>query len=212
MFNLIQHVTLPTHKLRHTLDLVLTHCDHPTVNDLQSNNVHLGDHFLLYFTLEVTTKITEYRTVTYRNIKSLNNERFYQDIKEGYEGIPACDLKDKVTSYNTIMSNVVDAHAPLKTKSIKVVPNAPWFDFEYNALRRLCRKAERKYRKTGLEAHKNEFVDLWKQTTNLAFIKKKSYYVNKIDECNGNSKSLFLVLIIYLMLNKIEFCQVMIQP
>ena len=51
----------------------------------------------------------------------------------------------------------MDSHAPLKTKQIKVVPNAPWFDCEYNALRILRRKAERKYKKTGLQVHKRIF-------------------------------------------------------
>ena len=88
------------------------------------------------------------------------------------------------------MSKVINTHAPLKAKQIKVVPDAPRFDFEYKALRRCRRKAERRHRKTGSVEHKNEFVELRNQTA-LAFDKKKTYYARKIDECNGNSKSLF---------------------
>ena len=89
------------------------------------------------------------------------------------------------------MSSIVDSHAPLKTKQIKVVPNAPWFDSEYNALRILRRKAERKYKKTGLQVHKEDFVNLRKETTALAFNKKRNYYAMKIDKCDGNTKALF---------------------
>ena len=39
--------------------------------------------------------------------------------------------------------------------------------------------------------HKIELVNLRKQTTALAFNKKRTYYAEKIDECKGNSKSLF---------------------
>lgn len=191
MFNLKQYADFPTHRLGHTLDLVLTRFDHPLIIDLQPNDMKLSDHFLLKFTVGVSATKTEYRTVTYRDTKSLKNEQFSKDIKEEYENIPICDMKEKVTSCHASMTKVVDSHAPLKTKQIKVVPNAPWFDFEYKALRRLRRKAEKRYRKTGLEVHKNDFVNLRKQTTTLAFEKKKTYYAKKIDQCNGNSKSLF---------------------
>ena len=62
---------------------------------------------------------------------------------------------------------------------------------EYKALWRRRRKAERRDRRTGLVEHKNEFVKLRNQTIALAFDKKKTSYVRKFDECNGNSKSLF---------------------
>ena len=42
-----------------------------------------------------------------------------------------------------------------------------------------------------LEVHKKEFVDLRKQTPTIALNKKKIYYSKKVDECKGNSKSLF---------------------
>ena len=89
------------------------------------------------------------------------------------------------------MSKVVNRHVPQKIKQVKIVPNAPWFDFEYSELRKFRRKAEKKFKKTGTEAHKNEFVNLRKQTTNLAFNKKREFHSNKIEECDGNSKSLF---------------------
>ena len=101
------------------------------------------------------------------------------------------DLKENVTAYNTLMSSIVDSHAPLKTKQIKVVPNAPWFDSEYNTLRRLRRKADKKYKKTGLHVHEEDFVNLRKETTTLAYNKKRNYYAKKVDKCDGNSKALF---------------------
>ena len=127
--------------------------------------------------------------MTYRDTKSLNNLQFRTEIKEGYENIPICNMQDKVC--HTLISKAINTHAPLKTKQIKVVLDAPWFDFEYKALRRRRRKAERRYRKTGLVEHKNEFVELRNQTTALAIDKKKTYYVRKIDECNRNCKLLF---------------------
>ena len=87
-----------------------------------------------------------------------------KDVKEGFKNIQFDNMQEMITSYHALITRVADLHAPLKTKQIMVVPNAPWFDFEYRELRRLCRKAEKRYRKTGLEVHKKEFVDLRKQT------------------------------------------------
>ena len=191
MFNLKQYVTFATHRLGHTIDVVLTRSDSPLITGLQPSDVKLSDHFFVEFTVGISPIKTEYMTVTYRDTKSLNNMQFCTEIKEGYESIPICNMQDKVTSCHTLTSKVINTHAPLKTDQIKVVPDAPWFDFECKALRRRRRKAERRHRKTGWVEHKNEFVKLRNQTTALAFDKKKTYYVRKIDECNGNSKSLF---------------------
>ena len=43
---------------------------------------------------------------------------------------------------------------------------------------------------TGLVIHKDEIVNLRKETTELANHKKKTFYAQEIDKCNGNSKSL----------------------
>ena len=144
MFNLKQYVTFPTHRLGHTIDVVLTHSDSPLITGSQPNDVKLRDHFLVEFTVGISPIKTEYRTVAYRNTKSLNNLQFCTEIKEGYESIPICNMQDKVTSCHTLMSKVINTHAPLKTKQIKVVPDAPWFDFEYKALRRRQGKSREK--------------------------------------------------------------------
>ena len=109
----------------------------------------------------------------------------------GFESIPTGNMSERTSAYNSRMKEIIRAHAPLKTKEIKIVPSTPWFDSEYKDLRRLRRKAEKKYRKSGLAADKAGFVSLRKQTTTLAFNKKRSHYSKKIDGCNGNSKSLF---------------------
>ena len=90
--------------------------------------------------------------------------------------------------YNTALTRVVDKHAPLMTKMITVVPDAPWFDVEYANLRKLRRKAEKKYRKSHLEADKKAYKCLRKQAVNMAFDKKKKLVSDKLEQ--GSSKTL----------------------
>ena len=194
MFNLKQYVDFPTHKLGHTIDCVLAASDCPQISELLGNNVELSDHFLLSFKVKIYVRRSEYKSITYRDLKSLDNEQFCADVNTEYENIQSGDFQRRVNEYNERMTKVVDVHCPQKTKQIKVVTYAPWFDLEYSELRKLRRKAEKKYKKSGLQIHKQEFVELRKKTTNLAFNKKREYYKNKIDECGGNSKTLFACL------------------
>ena len=69
-------------------------------------------------------------------------------------------FKDSINCYNRVLQNLLDEHAPLKSREIKIVPDAPWFDWEYENLRKLRRKAEKQYRKTGLTVHKENFINL----------------------------------------------------
>ena len=53
-----------------------------------------------------------------------------------------------VRRYNTTLSKVIDCHAPLKTKTVKVRPAVPWYNDDIKAAKRLRRKAERTWRRT----------------------------------------------------------------
>ena len=85
-----------------------------------------------------------------------------------------------MTNYNSLLSEIVDCHAPIKTKQVKIVPKAPWFDLQYKSLRQRRRKAEKKFKMTGLAIHKDEFVNLRKETTELANHTKKTFYGQEI--------------------------------
>ena len=85
-------------------------------------------------------------------------------------------FKLRVGNYNSVVPQVIDEHAPVKTKTVKIIPTAPWFYSEYASLRRRRRKAEKKYGKSGLIEDKNEFTLLHKQTTELASEKKSEQF------------------------------------
>ena len=98
----------------------------------------------------------------------------------------------KLSITSITLEHVLDEHAPLKTRKMKIVPDAPWFDVEYANLRKLRRKAEKQFRKTGLAEHRENFINLRKQTTDLAYQKKRTYYEEKLNNMS-NSRSLYSV-------------------
>ena len=157
--------------------------------------VCLSDHFIVQFEVKnIVPEKKDYKYIKYREIKSVNNEHFCAAIKQCYENINSQDFNEKIGSFNAQAKEIVDSFAPTKSKLLKIVPNAPWFDLEYKMLRQRRRKVEKNFNRTRMLEHKIEFVNLRKQTTALAFNKKRTYYADKIDECKGNSKSLFSTL------------------
>ena len=189
-FNLVQHVDIPTHKLGHTLDLVLTRCDSVEIRNLVAKDVQLSDHYMVSFDLEAAVLQHETKTITYRNLKSVNCEQFSRDLQLKLQSCNAESFGERIHYYNSTVRNLVQEVAPLQTKTIKVVPNASWFDSEYKQLRRERRKAEKKFKRTKLQSDRDTFVALRKQTTTLAYQKKRDYCTKKIEECHS-TKALF---------------------
>ena len=189
-FNLVQHVHVPTHNLNHTLDLVLTRDGCSKVSKLTVEDVQLSDHFLISFDYEVEVVQCKEKTITYRNLKSVDMEQFSSELKEKLTDRMRGSFGERVDIYNDTLREMVNEKASLQTKKIKVVTNSPWFDSQYNDLRKQRRKAEKKYKRTKNPTDKEIFINLRKQTTSMAFIKKRDYFTRKIAECQG-TKALF---------------------
>ena len=188
-FNLVQHVQLPTHNKSHTLDMVLTH-NALKVNNLLVEDMQLSDHYMISFDINVEMVKQETKTITYRNFKGVDMVKFSEELVSKLQDDSRSSFGDKVNAYNTTVKGMVDDYAPQLTKTIKITPNAPWFDSEYKAIRRERRKAEKKYKRTKSAVDRDSFVELRKRTTNLAFHKKREHCARKIEKCNG-TKALF---------------------
>ena len=193
MFNMTQHVHVPTHKMGHTLDIVATFNMKPGITNIIVNEYEdISHHFLVDFTATCAPEVREYKVIKYRNIKAVDSEKFDCDVKKKLNISTAGTFGQKVKHYNEVMAETLEKHAPLKTKKIKIVPDTPWFDGEYANLRRLRRKAEKLFRKTGLLTHKENYINLRKQTTTLAYEKKRKYYDEKLSDMS-NSKTFYSV-------------------
>lgn len=190
-FNITQHVDLPTHVHGHTLDVILTFSENPHISNLSSEEYDVSHHFLIDFYMDIIPEKIKYKTISFRNTKNINVDQMKNTITDRLHISDDNTFKDSINCYNRVLQNLLDEHAPLKSREIKIVPDAPWFDWEYENLRKLRRKAEKQYRKTGLTVHKENFINLRKQTTNLASRKKHSYYSDKLN--TGGSKVMYSV-------------------
>jgi hypothetical protein len=184
-FNFIQYIDFPTHKLGHTLDIVATFDGGLYLSGFVSNQYDVSDHFLVDFHLQFAPEVKNEREISYRNSKCMDTVKFESDLVERLHLSDTLSFGDNILRYNETLSNVLNEHAPIKTKAIKILLDAPWFDSEYVNLRRLRRKAEVQYKKTGSVVHKENYVSLRKQCTDLAHKKKCRYYGDKLDGANN---------------------------
>ena len=186
-FNVIQHVNFPTHIQGHTLDIIATFNDAPVISNINSNCYDVSHHSLITFTANVSLDRRLHKQISYRNTKNIDLEKFNGEISERFAVSPTTSFGENINQYNEILRYVLDRHAPLKTRNVKLVPEAPWFDGEYETLRKKRRKAEKLYKRTGRGADKDQYKSLCKQANELAQSKKTKYYADKISSSDGKS-------------------------
>ena len=188
LYDVKQHVSMPTHSKGHTLDVVLTPNRRNYLHGIVVSTIDLSDHSLVDFSLNVERKLKKTKVITYRPTKTVDIGKFCQDVTEKLGALPPTnDVGKRVGSYNEVLKDLVEDYSPLRTVTIKVVPEAPWFDKDYIDLRKLRRSAEQRYRRSGNEADKKLYTALRKQAIDTSFVKKKNYVREKLERNSGKT-------------------------
>lgn len=155
-FNLALLTTGPTHKLRHTLDLVLSCGFH--ISNEETIDACLSDHSAVVFEcslpLSPAKPLLPVRYSRYINSSTANN--FAKALIAApntctiESSPPHLSTEELCSLFNTTCSTIMDSIAPLKLKKPKP-KGSPWLNDTARALRRDCRKAERKWQNNKLQ-------------------------------------------------------------
>ena len=129
--NLTQHVPFSTHRDHHILDLVITATSsslHPVIDH---SSVSPSDHFPIFSALSLSpVPPPPLSQLIFRCMKSISVPKFTRDILHSrLITHPPPKLSDLVDAYNTTLSTLLEAHAPIKTKTsrIRSKPINKWF-------------------------------------------------------------------------------------
>ncbi len=151
-----QHVTAPTHISGGTLDLVLTRsldADYIDISELQVTTTTgtTSDHYLVSFEVPLQpVKHTSSQQRIEKDVRELSQIQL-DLFKKGIESempdpTTMLDLDDAVSTYDSILTRLLDKHAPSKT--IRVKENeSPWWNGACKEARKERRKAERLHKK-----------------------------------------------------------------
>ena len=189
--NLQQVVDQPTHKNKHILDWLIKRDDDDSVNAIQVFDKALSDHFVVYFNILNASIPAEKKTVTSRKLKEINHRQLSQDMRS-IQTSPDDDPTDLVSKYNTGLEQLLDKHAPEKTRVTTARQSAPWLNDEIKLLKQQRRQAERSWWKDNITIKRQIYqhhCQLMKRAIDAA---KKEYYRSRITSCT-TSKALYQV-------------------
>ena len=168
----------PTHVSGNILDLLITRSsDSRLIRDVQPDS-YFSDHCSVLFLINTSKPQLSRKEVSFRKIKAIDTTAFMEDLSASRLCLDPPSEPDKlVDCYNTTLAELLDQYAPLKTKSVTVGPQVPWYSDEIREAKRERRRAERRWRSTGTAA------DL------VSFKRKKYIYVTHLLK---KAKSAFL--------------------
>ena len=192
-FDLVQHISGPTHKSGNTLDYLITRKDSLLINhsisDLNS------DHNCILFNVKTVVNSNKSKIVRSRKTKNINLETFRHDlkIKLNFSCQPGPDIQYLdylVHTYNSAQE-VLDKHAPETDRTIHLRKPNPWSNVDIKRLKVEKRKAEKKWRKSKLTVDWEVFKEKRNSFNKLLNDLRTKNLKSIIQKHKGNSKALF---------------------
>ena len=150
------------------------------------------DHYVITCNLLFDKPQVERRQVVTRNIKAIDSDKFKSDLSNQKLDIVPSSTQDMYTVYHNSLSALIDLHAPLRTRSVTDRPSAPWMSSEVKTAKTECRRAERQWRKSGLQQHKEIFYTSHLKVKNVIAMAKRNFYEQSIAIATS-SKTLFRI-------------------
>ncbi len=180
-----QHVTLPTHKSKNILDLVITRIEDNSLENISVQNDEISDHFSVMFSLDLSVNITSKPSKLVRKISSIDKAAFCEDLRSALEKCETSDnTSDILSIYNHVTTVTLDKHAPAKTITLKGSNKKLWYNDEIHAQRTVRRRLERKWKKSKLEIDKQIFLNQRALVVLMIDNAKSQYYKEKLSDAN----------------------------
>ena len=184
-FDLTQLITEPTRITEDgesLLDLIIT--DRTELVECSGVGSPIGssDHCLTYVSLNIkTTPSKSFGIIHYRNYNSFDEENFLQQAQGfNWKQIEFEENVDnKVSLLESSVTKLFDQHAPTQTAKIK--NKLPYISSNTKLLMKLRDRAHRKFKRTRLQQHWDEYKELRNFTTTVIRQEKAAYFSYRVN-------------------------------
>ncbi|XP_038062322.1 uncharacterized protein LOC119732790 [Patiria miniata] len=184
--NLEQHVTGPTHREGHTLDLILSSSADDTVSRVVTTNYLPSDHAAVKCLLNVSRPDPVKRDIKLREIRKIDIDAFRKDILASpLYTAPASDLNQLVHQYESTLKDLLNQHAPLISRNISCRPHAPWYNEHIHKAKQELRKRERKWKSSKLAVHKQLLNEQIYRYNRMITQAKTEYHRTQLADCDS---------------------------
>ena len=174
-----QHVLNSTHMNGNIIDLVITRADEALLDNVVVDNWLVSDHLAVCCDLKLPPVSLDFEKIQVRKYKSIHKELFKTDLKHSFRTSDTTQCADDLAvEYNEVLSSLCDKHAPLVNIKSKGKPPKPWYSDIIHLARRKRRRVERRWKKTGLEIHRQMFLQQRESVAKLIDETKQKYYLN----------------------------------
>lgn len=194
-FELTQHVSAATHTHGNILDLVLScKSDSALILEVCVGEL-ISDHFAIEGYLSLQKPSRPKKEIHYRKIKDIDLESFKNNIlnSELIRRPVTQDVNLLVEQYENTLKSILDSHAPVVKRSVKVQNREQWYDNEIHNQKVKCRRAERSWRKSNSTDDFKIYKEI-KNMFNKTLVGKKTAHFSKLIKANEyNQKELFRI-------------------
>ena len=188
----------PTHIHGRTLDLVITWKMENIIARPPRVCRYFSDHATVHCDMNFNKPAFQVKKISYRKVKAVDMDCLKEDLAlldlyNGGQGTPlsSSDLDMLVRDYNASLSSIMDHHAPLKKKTVRVKPQVAWYNADIAEAKRRRRKAERRRRKTRLPEDLETFKRLKNHVTYISTKARRNFYADFMRENGGDQGRLF---------------------
>jgi len=152
----------------------------------------LSDHYLVTADADLEQQKTLIKHMQYRKLKSIDMKSFKDDITTTFATHPvSSSAENAIVKYNNTLSNVLDKHAPMKSKREIPRKTAPWYNDNIHEAKEKRRQIDRLHRRTKLEVHREMFKSQRNLVNKLTIKAKGSHISDQID--NAGDKAIFAI-------------------
>ena len=193
-YNLEQHISKPTHKLGNTLDLLITRCSENTIHGQPSIDHFISDHAVIKCKLTFKKPPPPKSKIMFRKLKSIDLTAFQSDIESSnLSENSSSNATDLVLRYNNTLSEILDKHAPLRSKVVRLREARPWYSEEIAQEKSIRRAKERQWLNSQSEDDHNKFRTQKNLVTSMLSSGKVESISDSIIDAGSDQKALLKI-------------------
>ena len=191
LYNLHQHVSVPTHVSGNVLDLILSQdgdVSSPLVSEVSVQSVCFSDHHLLTCHLGVPQTPPVVMTYSYRSLRTMDTAAFCHDIlRSKLFSSTATDADEYAELFDAEVRRVLDLHAPLRASRRRCGQHDNRsLSEEARRAKQLRRRLERRYRRTGLLSDKQAYLSACLAARDSIVRSHADRIKSELDEVSGD--------------------------
>ena len=187
---LVQLIDKPTQTSGNILDWVIVRKQDQLVKSACVIEKAISDHSLLLCDLNLSKTTKVKKQVTSRNLKSIDLCTLKKDLAETLTVTESTSSQMTAENFESSCQIVLDNHAPMKTRTIPERSTSSWFSLTEKQAKQEKRHAERRWKKSGLQIHRDIYVYHIKKAKKLCDKTKLEHLNSELRQVK-NCKELF---------------------